>query len=314
MPLVETLPMGPGCRQWHVWGTTCRVVVADPDVATDAAALVREELNTVDAACSRFRPDSETSRLAGAGGRPVRASRTLTAIVEAALWAADRTDGDVDPTLGTALADLGYDRDFARIRDEGGDMPVAAWPGAARWRSIHLDGDMLTIPAGVVLDLGATAKAWAADRCADLIARRYGVGALVALGGDIATAGTPRQDWEILVQDGRDQPSCSISVPAGAAVATSSTISRTWRRGSAVLHHVLDPRTAAPVPPIWRTASVVAASCLEANTYCTAALVRGAAAVLWLRDVDIAARLVTAGGMTITVGGWPPDGGDGGVS
>src|SRR5258705_1733705 len=112
MALIETLPIGADTAQWTVWGTTARVVVTDPRQVAAAERLVRAELAAVDAACSRFRSDSELARLSPGGGR---VSPLLAALVSAALQAARDTDGDVDPTLGGTLCVLGYDRDFAAI-------------------------------------------------------------------------------------------------------------------------------------------------------------------------------------------------------
>jgi FAD:protein FMN transferase len=138
------------------------------------------------------------------------------------------------------------------------------------------------------------------------IGTELGVGALVALGGDLATndVGTGRS-WSILVSDGPNQPEAHVTLPAGAALATSSTISRTWRRGGQSMHHVLDPRTSLPGPTLWRTVSVAAPTCVEANAYATASIVRGHRAVPWLAGQDITARLVTASGDVIRIGAWP---------
>jgi len=304
MPLLETLPVGPGTAQWPAWGTTARVVVTDPADLPLARTVVRGELAVVGRAASRFRRDSELSVVARSGGAPVRISPLLATLVGVALTAARRTDGDVDPTLGSGLRALGYDRDFARI----GPARAPA-PGPVRrvgWRQVRLVGRELTVPAGTVLDLGATAKAWTADRCAALIAARCASGVLVSLGGDIATAGpAPDDGWQILVADGADQPQDRIWLPGGAALATSSTISRSWRGSGRALHHILDPRTCRPAEPVWRTVSVAADSCVHANTLSTAAIVRGSAALRWLRGLGAPARLVDAAGRVHATGRWP---------
>ena len=132
------------------------------------------------------------------------------------------------------------------------------------------------MPAGTLLDLGATAKAYAADLCATMIADRFGCGVLVSLGGDLRAAGSPPDGgWQVLVQDGPDEPASHVRLAGAAAIATSSTLHRTWRQGGRILHHVLDPPRAGRRAPVWRTASVAADSCVRANTWSTAALVRG---------------------------------------
>lgn len=307
MPLLETLPVTERVAQWGVWGTTARVVVDDPAALPAAYGLVVSQLRRTDDACNRFRGDSELGRLQP--GTPTRISDTLADLVAQALLAAERTAGDVDPTLGDAMSALGYDRPLAEFTVRTSAAPIAVRvvardrPG---WRAVRLRENVLTVPAGVHLDLGATAKAVAADRAAALVADRLGVGVLVALGGDVATRGTlDGQGWEVLVTDGPDQPAQVVRLADGGAVATSSTLSRRWRHGTRTVHHVLDPRTLQPADPVWRTVSVAAASCVEANTASTAALVRGHAALAWFRDSGTSARLVAADGAVRTTGRWP---------
>ena len=145
-------------------------------------------MTRVEAACSRLRPDAEIHGLTRAAGRMVRVSPLLGDLLAAALDAAESTDGAVDPTLGHVLTELGYDRDLAELPADAGRVRITA-SRRASWRQVDLHQDRAGSPAGVELDLGATAKAFTADRCAGLVARRLGVGFLVALGGDVATAG-----------------------------------------------------------------------------------------------------------------------------
>jgi thiamine biosynthesis lipoprotein len=183
------------------------------------------------------------------------------------------------------------------------------------WRNVSLDGRTLTLPPGTELDLGATAKAWAADRSAQRIANHLGCGVLVGLGGDISVAGPPPPGgWRIRVQDvtghpddDPDGPYTQIAITRG-GLATSSTAARRWRRGGDVLHHILDPRTGLPAAPVWRTVSVVAGTCADANAASTAAIIRGRDAMSWLARNLLPARLVEAKGAVFTVAGWPePD-------
>lgn len=318
MPLAETLPITPGTAQWPIWSTTARLVVTDPGALPAARRIVEDHLAAVEAACSRFRADSEIQDVHRSGGRTTRVSPLLADLIDTALTAARRTDGDVDPTVGAWLDCLGYDRDFAELPAATGDVPAGDAPvdvraGAAivihhrpDWRAVHLVGHDLTMPADVRIDLGATAKAYTADAAATEVATSLGVGVLVSLGGDIATAGpTPDGGWRVLVQDRPGDPQCTVCLPPGAALATSSTASRRWSRAGQALHHIIDPRTGRPVTPRWRTATAVAGNCVDANTATTAALVRGVGAVAWLRRTGLPARLVDADLRVLTVGGWP---------
>jgi thiamine biosynthesis lipoprotein len=301
MPLLETLPVGPGTAQWPLWSTTARLVVTDPDALPVARRVVEDVTRQVEAACNRFRPDSEIMMLPG-DGSPTPVSPMLAELVTTAVLAAERTDGDVDPTLAHAMNAAGYDRDFALL----GGGPIRTFLAAPEpaWRRLRLDGDTLTVPAGTQLDLGATAKAWAADRSAAEVARACGTGVLVALGGDIATAGpAPDDGWRVLVRDQAEDPVAPVTLAAGGALATSSTVSRIWDHGTA--HHLLDPRTGVPAKPVWRTVSVAAGTCVEANTLTTAAVVRGLDALPWLRSLGVPARLVGASFTIVALGEWP---------
>ncbi len=284
-----------------------QIIVTDPRSLSAASTVVDTELDAVEAAASRFRPDSEIVMLASSDGRPTEVSEVLADLLEAALTAAAQTDGDVDPTVGAAMVALGYDADLTTL---GNARPCAASIATpAVWTMVTLKDRIVTVPRGVLLDLGATAKAVAADQCADRVAEATGSGVLINLGGDIATAGpAPEGGWQVLIHDDPGDPgdpAGSVALPAGAALATSSTIRRCWRSGDDLLHHILDPRTGRPADPLWRTVSVAAATCYAANTVSTAAVVRGRAALEWIRALGMPARLVDRNLVVHTVGGWP---------
>jgi thiamine biosynthesis lipoprotein len=292
--------------QWPVWTTTARLVVTDPAVLTEARALVVAQLEQVGRAASRFVPDSEVSRLARRRAEgAVAISPVLASLLRSALTAAALTDGDVDPTVGATLAGLGYDRDLADLPTEG--VRAAAAPSSrVTWADVRLDGELLSMPPGVLLDLGATAKAASADSCAELLVDRFGCGVLVSLGGDVRVAGPPPSGgWQVLVRDGDDEPASAIRLDGPGAVATSSTLHRTWRASGQTLHHIVDPRTGLPAAPFWRTVTVAAATCVGANTLTTAAVVRGGGAAALLEAAGVPARLVDADGALHLLGGWP---------
>ncbi len=309
-----------GTDTFSVFGTTATLLVSEPGSLEIARALADAELAAVDRACSRFRPDSELSRLNAAGGAVTSVSELFADLVEAALRAARLTGGDVDPTCGQALAEIGYDRDFAVLqaaeRQVAGEpprrpaRPAASVPG---WRNVRLDrGRLLAqLSNGAQLDLGATAKAWAADRCAETIAAEAGCGVLVSLGGDIAVAGPPPADgWRVRVTDdhaaGPQLPGQTVTIRSG-GLATSSTTVRAWAVGGRRVHHIINPATGESARSCWRTVSVAAASCVDANTASTAAIIRGASAVPWLRDAGLPARLVREDGSVETTATWPHD-------
>lgn len=300
------------CAQFSALGTTAVVTVSEPAQLAAARAVVEGTVAEFDRACSRFREDSELTAVNRAAGSSVRASVLLLDAVQAALRAARLTDGDVDPTVGGALIALGYDRDFESLTPRS-SVSIASAPG---WRSVQVDVEAGTIRVarGVELDLGATAKALAADRAAAAAVDRAGCGVLVSLGGDISIAGpAPEQGWRVRVTDdhrsGLEVPGQWIALRSG-GLATSSTTVRRWRAGDGSAHHVLDPATGRPATEVWRTASVTAACCLDANIASTAAIVRGSDAVQWLENLALPSRLVGVDGIALHLAGWPAEGDD----
>jgi len=308
-PLTRDLP--PPVR-FRALGTTAVVAVTDASARDDAAAILAAELDAIDHACSRFRDDSELVRLNAAPGRWAPVSRLFLAALDAGLTAARETDGLVDPTLGRAMRVLGYDRDFAGVAADGEPLRVRV-ERTAGWRAIDVDpaGRRVRLPHGVELDLGATAKAFAADRAALRIATATGVGVIVNLGGDCSIAGPPPEGgWTIRVTDRHDAPAdapgATIALSAG-GLATSGTTARNWVRGGRRLHHVVDPGTGWPAEAVWRTATAAAPTCVDANVVTTAAIVLGRAAPRWLEARGLPARLVASDGEVVVLSGWPDE-------
>lgn len=289
-------------------GTSARVVVWPAIALPRALDAVDTELDLLDRQASRFRDDSELVRAERHRG-PVLLSPGLAEAVAVALDAAAVTDGMVDPTIGAALRGLGYDRDFAAIAADDA-APVSVRP-VAGWRSVHLVGRTLRLPPGVHLDLGATAKGLGADRAAAAAIRAVGRrgGVLVSLGGDIAVAGTPPEGgWPVAVgEDPTPDAGAPIVRLERGGLATSSVLHRRWKREGRTMHHIVDPATGLPAAGPWRTVTVAAPSCVEANAASTAAIVAGAAAVGWLSTVGLPARLVSWRGSVVGIGGWPPN-------
>jgi FAD:protein FMN transferase len=297
-------------------GTTATVAVTLRECLPDAVASVERTVAAFDEACSRFRTDSELEALNAAAGERVAVGPLLLEAVAAALRAARLTDGDVDPTVGHALIALGYDRDFSALNASPRPIDLSRRPAfkeVAGWRTVRLDEEAQTIhlPRGVRLDLGATGKALAADRAAAGAADVCGCEVLVSLGGDIATAGAPHGGWPVRVTDdhrgGETSPGQWITLHGG-GLATSSVATRSWQMPWGPAHHLVDPATGKPAGGPWRSVTVAAASCLDANSASTAAIVRGERAQQWLSSMALPSRLVGCDGSVRHVAGWPSAG------
>jgi thiamine biosynthesis lipoprotein len=297
-------------HRFQIWSSAARLVVTDPQALPPAVDDLNALLHRVELAASRFRSDSALSRANQGAGQPTRIPWLLVELVSAALVAAEVSDGAVDPTIGGAIRRLGYDRDLSQL-DRAAVSAAAALPTRPvaptwTWRDVELDeaNRLLMIPPGAELDLGATAKAFAADLAARTLHHSYGTGVLVELGGDLAVLGTRPGGWPIQVAEQEGTAGQLVNLDEG-GLATSTTTIRRWRSGGRQLHHLIDPATGAPTRGPWRTASVHAPTALEANTASTAAIVRGARALDWLRDRRLAARLVGTDGSIQLTAGWP---------
>jgi thiamine biosynthesis lipoprotein ApbE len=291
--------------------TTVALATADPAVLGAALDAARRQVAEIDRVCSRFRPDSELSRLnRAAGSGPIAVSRLLEEAIAVALETARLTGGLVDPTVGPCMEAIGYTVTFRDLPVDGPVIQLRVVP-AAGWEAVDLDRHAHTVrlPPGVGLDLGASGKAWAADRAATAAARCVGAGVMVECGGDVAVAGSGLDGgWPLRIAERQDAPRWQDIHVFDGGVATSGTAARRWRHGGRELHHIVDPSTGLPADGPWRMVTVAAASCVEANAAATAAVVLGEGALPWLDRLGLPSRLVDSRGRIHRAGGWPAQG------
>jgi FAD:protein FMN transferase len=255
----------------------CEVVVAEGVPLDALRALFAER----DRRFSRFLPTSELNRVNAAPLGVMLVSEGFASMLSLALDAGSATGGLVTPAVGGAITAAGYDRDFADLPLDGeAGEPVAVHSLA----SIRLRGRMLLRSAPVVLDLNGVVKGKTVD---DALARA-GSG-WVCAGGDLAT--------NVPVEVGL--PGGGSARVTGGGLATSSVARRTWLRGGAVQHHLIDPASGRPVAGPWRDVTVAAGSCLAADIAAKAALLSGEAGPEWLDARSLAGRFLTAGGDVI---------------
>jgi thiamine biosynthesis lipoprotein len=288
-------------------GTTNTVVVDDAAALPEAMAMVRAQFEEIDEVCSRFRLESELSRLnRRCGTGDVALSPLLEEAIVAALQTAEMTGGLVDLTVGKLVQEAGYTVTFRDVAPDGPPLELRVRQ-IAGWRALQFDpvAHTLRLPAETSIDLGASGKAWAADRAADAVAASLGVAVAVDCGGDIAVRGPlPEGGWPVRVAADEDADEGQDIVMFDGGLATSGTTARRWRRGGVELHHIIDPTTGLPAQTPWAMVSVAAATCVEANAAATAALIMGERALAWLADLELPARLVDVDGAICYTGGW----------
>jgi thiamine biosynthesis lipoprotein len=294
--------------KFEMWGLSGTLATENEDQMDDATQRLWHWLDAFDAACNRFRGDSELSRLNDAHGVETSISPTLELALEAALRAARVTDNLVDPTVLPALLALGYDRDYDElVGDES--IPQRAAVSAPGPSSIHLNviEHTVTLDPLCRLDLGASAKALVVDLVAEDVAGSGGV--VVELGGDVAVRGEgPDGLWVIAVSDSLvlDGLEPRVAFRHG-GIATSSSTTRTWRSGGRTVNHVIDPRTGQCANGLYTSATVSASDCVLANAFATAALLWNDEASYHIAQAGWSARLVRRDGAVEFVGGWPDD-------
>ena len=285
-------------------GTEVHVLL--PEDRGDAIALVRALFESWEATLSRFRPESELSRLNARAGDTAAAGPLLFHVVATALDAARSTDGAFDPTLLRQLVGIGYGKSFARMSDMASAASALLPRRGGGWRSIALDRRARTIrlPAGCGLDLGGIAKGMAVDAALDLLAAHGVRAALVSAGGDLAVRGLPPHAhwWPVLVGD-EDGPVVPL---VRGALATSGIARRSWLQGEVRRHHLVDPETGEPAENGLHEVSVAAGRCEVAEVAATAAFVLGPDdGGTLLRRHGLAGLLTLDDGTQLGIGSWP---------
>ncbi len=307
VPTTYTVPAGMAAGEFHAMGTTVSVLLPERQAQAGLQA-VRELFATWEQTLSRFRPESELSRLNQRAGEPVAVSALLFHVLTSALLAAHVTEGRYDPTMQSQLAQLGYDRSFDTLP---ANLPAAsrdARPGGG-WRRIVIDraNRRVTLPPGVGLDFGGIAKGMAVDASITRLARMGFDAALVNAGGDLAVLGLPPHSdgWPIAIAGMR--ASRTITLHHG-AMATSGIGRRHWRQGAQPRHHLLDPRTGEPVQNDLWSVTVVASRCELAEVAAKAAFVAGVEhGGALLREYGLAGLLALKDGSWQAVGAWPAE-------
>jgi thiamine biosynthesis lipoprotein len=264
--------------------------------STDGAPLLaeaEEEFHRVESLLSRFRPDSELSRLNRLGAMLV--GPELLELAQLSLEARERTGGRFDPTVHEALVATGYDRSFELVT--AAKRPSTDPPRCSGRIVVDVDASTIALEPGFRLDLGGIAKGWTADRALAVLTN--GGPALVNAGGDIASAGRP---WPI----GVDTPDGGLTLELeDGALATSGRDRRTWRQGDAERHHLIDPSTGLPSEGDLLSVTTAARTATEAEVLAKSFFLRG--------DADAAAAeadergapsvLITRDGRALLAGG-----------
>jgi thiamine biosynthesis lipoprotein len=286
------------------------VSVLAPDDAPDFEGTVeaaRETFDTVEQCLSRFRPESELCALNRSGGAPFTASPLLFRVVKLALEAAEATGGAFDPTILPALESAGYDRSFEHLHSRrSGGVALREAPSTIDYRRVRLDHERstITLPAGSRIDLGGIGKGFAVDMAIEATAATPH--RCINAGGDIAMRGTPGSGsgWAIGLDDAGERAGETVSV-VDSALATSTISKRRWLSDGVEQHHLIDPRTRRPTDGPFRTVSVVARTCVQADVAAKATLVLGDDGIALLEKLGLHGIAIRHDGTVSTTRHWP---------
>jgi len=254
---------------------------------------------------SRFRPDSELSRLNRHAGAWVQVSPVMLEVLQAARRIERISQGLVTPALQGMLQAYGYDRSFELVATFGADLEVSAIePQPLPRLELELDAAKrrVRLPQEMQLDFGGVAKGWAADEALRRL-ENHAAG-LVDAGGDIASSPPQELDvaWPVGVTDPHDpQETLAVLALQGQAVATSGRDVRHWQQGGVSRHHIIDPRTGQPAANHVLAATVVAPAAVEAEMAAKCVMILGEAEGLAWLDArpEYAGLIVLDDGSTI---------------
>jgi thiamine biosynthesis lipoprotein len=299
-------PRGLGQASFHAMGTTITVLAPLPRLVA-ATRMTRDLFEEWEQALSRFRPESEVSRLSASGGRYVKLSALLYEALSTALDAARATRGVFDPTLRERMIQIGYDRSFETM---GAQTPAEVYARPAEmggWRAIRMDPvrRMALLPRGVGLDFGGIGKGMAVDAALDQLEEAEITPALVNAGGDLAVRGLPAGEARWTVTTPGKGQTWALGLARG-ALATSGVERRRWRQGEVERHHLIDPRTGEPAESGLWSVTAAAGSCAQAEVAAKTALILGEErGVEFIEEAGLAALLVRDDGAWRTAGAWP---------
>lgn len=260
--------------RFRAMGSAAHVIV----VGGRAGALdrIRAHIDALEQRWSRFLPTSEISALNARAGEEMRVSEDTAVLVRTALAAVQLTGGSFDPTVLGDLVRAGYDRPFDELRPAAASRPCHLHLGAA---GVTVAGNAVRLPAGVGFDPGGIGKGLAADLVTRAAINDGAAGISVNLGGDVRVRGESPDGagWTIAI----DHPWCEAPIThvglTDGAVATSTTLLRSWAVDGARRHHLIDPATGRPSTTDLNLASVVSADGWSSEVLATAVLLRGAA-------------------------------------
>lgn len=253
----------------------------DADEARELTGIAAAEAWRIEAKFSRYRSDNIIGRINSAGGSPVEVDAETAQMLDFAALLHELSDGRFDITSGVLREAWQFDGSDA-VPDRKVVEKLMARVG---WQRIGWNSPVLTLPAGMEIDLGGIGKEYAVDRAVSILRGRGNTSCLVNFGGDLAITSKPtrRDYWSVGIEDVADKsPLASLLRLTAGALATSGDARRYLEKGGRRYGHILDPTTGWPVLGAPRSVTVAADTCTQAGMLSTLAMLRGEGAEAFL--------------------------------
>ncbi len=269
---------------FHAMATPCeaRVETDDAALAGQVGCAVEAEARRIESKFSRYRSDSVVGQINLAEGRLIAVDPETAHLLDFAARCFDLSDGLFDITSGVLRRAWRFDGSD-RVPDPSTVEPLRALIG---WDKVTWQPPMISLPAGMEIDLGGLAKEYAVDKALAAARSLTPMPLLVNFGGDLAVSG-PRTDgiaWNVAIASvDREGDMAGLLELTSGALATSGDAQRFLQRDGVRYSHILDPRTGWPVRNAPRSVTVAASSCVEAGLTATLAMLQGKRAEIFLK-------------------------------
>ena len=235
-----------------------------------------EECGRYEALLSRTLEGSDVWKLNHAQGQPVQVSKDTLTILEAARAISERTGGAFDITIAPASTLWDFTSGAKQLPDA-----EALEAAAARidYTKVEVDGDTVTLPEGMMIDLGGIAKGYIADAVKAYLVNRGVESAILSFGGNIVAIGQKPDGspWKVGIQD-IDRPTGEYMLVAknfGGSTVTSGIYERGFELDGVYYHHILSTETGWPVENELASVTIFSENSMEGDALATAAFALG---------------------------------------
>ena len=235
-----------------------------------------KECDRLEQLLSKTIEDSDVWRINHAEGQPVEVDPVTAEVIRTALAISEISEGAFDITIAPASALWDFKAETPALPDA---EALAEAASRVNWRALQLEGNTVTLPAGMMIDLGGIAKGYIGDAVRAYLENRGITSAVLAFGGNIVTIGTKPDGklWKIGVQDidGPAMESMLVLQMGGGSAVTSGNYERGFELDGVRYHHILEPATGWPVQNSLASVTILGDSSAMGDGLSTAAFVLG---------------------------------------